>query len=308
MSSSFFFLSFFFFHTLSSAAKLPPFLTATATPITQQVCKATNFSQQCESTLSQSNLPSNPTSLQLIQAAMAASSSNLATALTMAKSLLDASTDNPNRTTAANICLEVLQNSNYRISLANSSLPNGKTKDARAWLSAALAYTYDCSNVLKYVNDTKQVAETMSFVDNIYRLNSNALSLAFNYDAFGDNIASWTLPKTERDGFWDKPGSESVSGAVTGLPDKSKADVTVCKGGESGCLKTIQEAVNKAPDNDGKGTKFVIYIKEGVYEETVKVPLEKRNVVFLGDGIGKTVITGDRTMTRNMHMRKRTSP
>ncbi|KAE9584213.1 putative pectinesterase [Lupinus albus] len=32
--------------------------------------------------------------------------------------------------------------------------------------------------------------------------------------------------------------------------------------------------------------------KGRVYEETVKVPLEKRNVVFLGDGMGKTVITG----------------
>ncbi|OIW18170.1 hypothetical protein TanjilG_31290 [Lupinus angustifolius] len=293
MSSSFFFLSFLFILTLSSAAKPPPSLTTTAaTSVIQQACKATNFSQQCESTLSQSNLPPNPTSLQLIQAAMAASSSNLTTALTMAKSLLDASTDNKNRTVAAAICLEVLNNSKYRISLANSSLPSGKTKDARAWLSAALAYTYDCSNVLKYVNDTKQVAETISFVDSIYTLNSNTLSLAFNYDAFGDDIGSWTLPKTERDGFWDKPCSNSGSGAVTGLPDKSEADVTVCKGGKSGCLGTIQEAVNKAPDNGGKRKKFVIYIKEGVYKETVKVPLEKRNVVFLGDGIGKTVITG----------------
>ncbi|KAE9584230.1 putative pectinesterase [Lupinus albus] len=133
---------------------------------------------------------------------MAASSSNLDTALTKIQSLLDASTDSKNRSVAATICLEVLQNSNYRISLANASLPSGKIKDARAWLSAALAYTYDCSNVLKYVNDTKQVAETMSFVNSIYNLNSNALSLSFNYDAFGNDIASWKLPKTERDGFW----------------------------------------------------------------------------------------------------------
>ncbi|KAE9584215.1 putative pectinesterase [Lupinus albus] len=205
---------------------------------------------------------------------MAASSSNLDTALTNIKSLLDASAGNKNRTIAATICLEVLHNSNYRISLANASLPSGKTKDARAWLSAALAYTYDCSSSLKHANDTNQVREIMSFVDSISTLNSNALGLVFNYDAFGNDTASWKLPNTERDGFWEKPGS-------------------VCKGGDSGCLKTIQEAVNKAPDNDGKGKKFVIYIKEGVYEEeTVKVPLEKRNVVFLGDGMGKTVITG----------------
>ncbi|CAL0306655.1 unnamed protein product [Lupinus luteus] len=292
MSSSFFFLPFLFLLTVSSAAIPPP--TTTATPLIQQACKVTNFSQQCESTLSQFKFPPNPTSLQLLQAALAASSSKLATALTMIKSILDASAGSKNRTLAATICLEVLENSNYRISLVNSSLPSGKTKDARAWLSAALSYTYDCWYALKNINDTKQVGETMLLVDSISILNSNALSMAFNYDAFGNNIASWKLPKTERDGFWERPGTGGGgrSGAITGIPDKSKADVTVCKGGGSGCLKTIQEAVNKARDNGGNGKKFVIYIKEGVYEETVRVPLDKRDLVFLGDGIGKTVITG----------------
>merc|ERR1712183_809967 len=49
--------------------------------------------------------------------------------------------------------------------------------------------------------------------------------------------------------------------------------------------------VNAAPEN-GNGKKFVIRIKAGVYEETVRIPLAKKNVVFLGDGIGKTIITG----------------
>ncbi|OIW00469.1 hypothetical protein TanjilG_05819 [Lupinus angustifolius] len=225
---------------------------------------------------------------------MALSSTNLATALTMLKSLLDASADSKNRTVAATTCLELLHNSNRRISLADESLPRGKTKDARAWLSAALAYTYDCWNSLKYANDTKQVGETMSFLDSLSTLNSNALSMAFNYDAFGNDTASWKPPTTERDGFWGTIGSGYGSRPVTEFPDKSNADVTVCKGEESGCLKTVQEAVNKAPDNvnGGEGKRFVIYIKEGVYKETVRVPLEKGNVVFLGDGMGKTVITG----------------
>ncbi|XP_019464126.1 PREDICTED: probable pectinesterase/pectinesterase inhibitor 51 isoform X3 [Lupinus angustifolius] len=301
--SSFYLLSFLLFLTLSSATnhhyhhhapKPSPFIATTATPAIQQACKATHNPLQCESSLSQSSLPPNPTSLQLLQAAMALSSTNLATALTMLKSLLDASADSKNRTVAATTCLELLHNSNRRISLADESLPRGKTKDARAWLSAALAYTYDCWNSLKYANDTKQVGETMSFLDSLSTLNSNALSMAFNYDAFGNDTASWKPPTTERDGFWGTIGSGYGSRPVTEFPDKSNADVTVCKGEESGCLKTVQEAVNKAPDNvnGGEGKRFVIYIKEGVYKETVRVPLEKGNVVFLGDGMGKTVITG----------------
>ncbi|KAJ8551559.1 hypothetical protein K7X08_021574 [Anisodus acutangulus] len=53
----------------------------------------------------------------------------------------------------------------------------------------------------------------------------------------------------------------------------------------------VQEAVNATPGNFGPG-KFVIWIKTGLYDEIVRVPLEKINVVFVGDGMGKTVITG----------------
>ena len=65
----------------------------------------------------------------------------------------------------------------------------------------------------------------------------------------------------------------------------------------SGTHNTVQEAVNAAPEN-GNGKKFVIRIKAGVYEETVRIPLAKKNVVFLGDGIGKTVITGSSNVGR----------
>ncbi|KAM1108380.1 hypothetical protein ACFXTH_004957 [Malus domestica] len=62
-----------------------------------------------------------------------------------------------------------------------------------------------------------------------------------------------------------------------------------CK--ENSCdYQTVQEVVNPVPD-DARDKRFVIRIKAGVYEETIGVPLEKRNVVFLGDGIGKIVIT-----------------
>ncbi|XP_057417054.1 probable pectinesterase/pectinesterase inhibitor 51 [Lotus japonicus] len=273
-------------HHHSPTPSLPD---ATAAPEIQQACKATRFPQQCESSLS--HLPPNPTSLQLLQSAISATSTNLATAQSMVKSILDSASGSRNRSVAATTCLEVLANSQHRISLANDSLPHGKNKDARAWLSAALAYQYDCRNGLSYANDSRSVGEAMSFIDSVSILASNALTMTFAYDVFGNDTASWKPPATERNGFWEN-GSGAGSGHVTDgdFPTKESADVTVCKGGCS--YKTVQEAVNAAPDNGVEGKRFVIYIKEGVYEETVRVPLEKRNVVFLGDGMGKTVITG----------------
>ena len=158
-------------------------------------------------------------------------------------------------------------------------------------MSAALVYQYDTWSALKYVNDTAQVGETMSFLDGLIHVTSNALSMMVSYDNFGDDLASWIPPATERDGFWEKtgPGMGSDPGAL-GFPSGLKEDVTVCKTGECG-YKTVQDAVNAAPDNNGV-SKFVIKISEGVYEETVRIPFEKMNVVFVGDGMGKTVITG----------------
>lgn len=158
-------------------------------------------------------------------------------------------------------------------------------------MSSALLYQYDCWSALKYANDTHLVNETMSFLDSLTQLTSNALSMVVSYDVFGKDTASWVPPRTERDGFWEGGGGGG-SGFKGGFPSKLTADVTVCKDGSGGCYKTVQEAVNAAPDNAVGGKRFVVSIKEGVYEETVRIPLEKKNVVFLGDGMGKTVITG----------------
>jgi len=173
----------------------------------------------------------------------------------------------------------------------DDALPHGKLKDARAWMSAALLYQYDCWSALKYANDTHLVNETMSFLDSLTQLTSNALNMVVSYDVFGNDTASWVPLRTERDGFWEGGGGGG-SGFKGGFPSKLTADVTVCKDGSGGCYKTVQEAVNAAPNNADGGKRFVISIKEGVYKETVRIPLEKKNVVFLGDGMGKTVITG----------------
>jgi pectin methylesterase-like acyl-CoA thioesterase len=53
----------------------------------------------------------------------------------------------------------------------------------------------------------------------------------------------------------------------------------------------VREAVAAAPD--GGEARFVVHVKEGVYKETVSVVWEKANLVLVGDGMGKTVITGD---------------
>ncbi|KAG6383223.1 hypothetical protein SASPL_157030 [Salvia splendens] len=204
----------------------------------------------------------------------------------MVQHILDSSAASSNRTAASKTCLELLRYADHRTNLASTdALPRGRNKDARAWLSAALVYQYDCWSTLKYANDTSLVDKTMAFFhSSVIATGSDALSMVLNYDVFGDKTGLWGLARTERDGFWEPAPAPGGPGQAGGVPRDLKADVAVC---EKGCeYESVQKAVDAAPDNAGPGARFVIWIKEGVYEETVRVPLEKRNVVFMGDGMG----------------------
>ncbi|XP_073147345.1 probable pectinesterase/pectinesterase inhibitor 51 [Henckelia pumila] len=283
--------------SLSSATrhhhKTPQFAGNQGRDTIHEACRASDDPATCVSLLSKSiQLPPGATVSQVIRSALTVSSGDIEKAKGMAENILDASAGNLNRSTAAKTCLELLRYSDYRINLTKDALPRGEIKDARAWASAALAYQYDCWSALKYVNGTDLVDGTMSFLNStLIFVTSNALSMLQNYDVHGEKTGSWGPPRTERNGFWEPVTRHSGSGFKLVVPAGLKADVTVCKSG--GChYETVQEAVNAAPDDIGSNKLFVVRIKAGVYEETVRVGLEKRNVVFLGDGMGKTVITG----------------
>ncbi|KAH7287854.1 hypothetical protein KP509_31G000300 [Ceratopteris richardii] len=64
----------------------------------------------------------------------------------------------------------------------------------------------------------------------------------------------------------------------------------------SDALKHIPLTATWAPDK----ARFVVYVKQGVYNETFEVPRELANVTFFGDGIGKTVITGNKNVASGL--------
>ena len=266
----------------------------------QEACKATRYPSACESSLHQDQKLPNPASASLItNSALSLSSRHLQTAQSMANSILQNFPHHRNRSMAARTCLDLFSMSAFRLKMASSSSlsSRGRIKDARAWTGAALTYQYDCWSELSYVNGTRLVDQTMSFLDGtLMPATSNLLSIMFSLDNFGEeNAARWAPPRTERDGFWER--TQSGSGELRFQPNPGvqfgKVGATVCKEGKArGCYATVQQAVDAAPEGLKGRNRFVIYIKGGVYEEIVRVPIEKTNLVFLGDGMGKTVITG----------------
>lgn len=208
----------------------------------------------------------------------------------MISQIVDLAADDKNLSKAAKTCEEMLGGATHRVSSSNEALTSGEIKDARAWFSAALAYESGCmSGLNKTGGGLPFVNATLSFLGNLVNWTSDTLSMMASYDVFGNKIRSWARPRTERDGFWER-GSGSGLGFTGGIPVGLKENVKVCGGGSCDYM-TVQEAVNAGPDNEESG-RFVIKIKAGIYNEAVRVPFQKKNVVFLGDGMGKTVITG----------------
>ncbi|XP_044469255.1 probable pectinesterase/pectinesterase inhibitor 51 isoform X2 [Mangifera indica] len=296
---------FIFLFSISSASQSRQPKSLQEIPQIPLACKATRDPVTCESSLLQSNqVSANSTPSQMIQAAVWVSSENLKVAHGKVRSILDLSADNRNLSEAAKNCLKLLRYSGRRIQSAYDALPRGKIKDARAWYSAALTYQYDSWSAFKKINDTKLVVDTMLFLDSLIRLTSNALSMMVSYDNFGDDFNKWRAPETERAGFWEKDEAGAVQPLFNGgFPSKLEADVTVCKNGSCKYMK-VQDAVNAAPDNVAT-RRFVINIKAGVYEEIVRVAFKKKNVVFLGDGMG---VIGDGFMASGVTFQNTAGP
>jgi pectinesterase len=76
-------------------------------------------------------------------------------------------------------------------------------------------------------------------------------------------------------------------------------NVKVAKDG-SGSFKTVQAAVDNAPHKSY--SRYVIYVKAGVYVEQVNVPSDCWNLMLVGDGASTTIITNDKSvgLTKNM--------
>uniref|UniRef100_A0A0D6QUB8 Pectinesterase n=1 Tax=Araucaria cunninghamii TaxID=56994 RepID=A0A0D6QUB8_ARACU len=251
-------------------------------------CQASQYPDYCKSSLSKSQLSPNPRPEEIIAAAAALSLDATRESYLESKRLLSLSS-NANYTAAVGNCVEFLDGSmRYIQKTRGQELKGLKIKDVEAWLSAALTHQYDCSSALKYVNISQAVGSAMARLVMVTNVTSTALSMVDALDTYGPDTAKWMPPKTERSSAGGKMGKSYAKRIFRELEAKPAVpDVTVSKDQGS---PTIQQAVDGAPANSGK--RYVIYIKEGIYEEIVRIPPAKRNLMFVGDGMDKTVITG----------------
>ncbi|KAF3779348.1 Pectinesterase 3 [Nymphaea thermarum] len=206
-------------------------------------------------------------------------------------------------------CQELLQNeidelSNCLSDVSGNSLrelPN-RVDEMRNRLGAAMSYQSSCIDGLTHT----QVRSVMeNELVNATKLTSNALAIVtgvasiltdLQVDAKSSRLlAEEAIEKLQYDG--NKASTEYPSWfelkdrKLLSLHDSGKVtpNAVVAKDG-SGQFKEISAALAAMPaDYNGR---YVIYVKEGIYEEQVIVTKKMKNVLMYGDGPRKTIVTG----------------
>ncbi|CAA7056009.1 unnamed protein product [Microthlaspi erraticum] len=217
----------------------------------------------------------------------------------------------PRVRSAYDSCIELLDDSVDALSRALSSVVSvsaGQTKpqDVMTWLSAALTNHDTCAEGFDSVNDGGVKDQMTAALKNLSELVSNCLAIfAASGNSGGNDFAG--IPIQNRRLLEVEEGDEKFPRWMRKRREREllempvsqiQADIIVSKDGNGTC-KTISEAIKKAPQNSTRRT--IIYVKAGRYEENnLKVGRKKINLMFVGDGKGKTVISGGKSIFDNI--------
>ncbi|XP_020234417.1 probable pectinesterase/pectinesterase inhibitor 34 [Cajanus cajan] len=203
-------------------------------------------------------------------------------------------------------CLELLDDAVDALARSLDTVSVGAVgradDDVLTWLSAALTNQDTCAEGFADAADGPVKEQMAGNLRDLSELVSNCLAI-FSSAGPGDDFAGVPIQNRRRlmamrdDNFprWLNPRDRRL----LSLPlNAIQADIVVSKDG-NGTVKTIADAIKKVPDYGSR--RFIIYVRAGRYEEeNLKLGRKKTNVMFIGDGKGKTVITGGKNYYENL--------
>ncbi|PWA43995.1 pectinesterase [Artemisia annua] len=170
-----------------------------------------------------------------------------------------------------------------------------KQPELMNFLSAVVAYQETCLD--GFDNEPELRAKMENVLLNTTQLTSNALAIVASTPIIfkANDIPSGTrgrkLLGTHKKGY---PSWMSVDDQkLLKSSDVVLRPHAVVAKDESGQFKTIMGALAAYPK--GNVGRYVVYVKEGIYDEYVTVTKDQVNVFMFGDGADKTIITGNRS-------------
>ncbi|KAK9664702.1 hypothetical protein RND81_14G062200 [Saponaria officinalis] len=284
---------------------------ASSTKAVQSICQPTRYREACESTLSSSaGNTSDPK--ELVKTAFKVAKEEITKALEKSATI-KAVKEDPRAAEGLEICKEVIE---YAVNDLERTVDSVGAfsmedmdeflEDIKIWTGGAITYQEVCFDAFE--NTTSDAGQKMRQLFNISReLTSNALTIIDEAKSIlaylnipGLDIGNLTEAAAHRRLLGSKPWVAGelppwVSDPRRRIMDtpigQIKANAVVAQDG-SGQFKTIADALKTVPPKNIDP--FIIHIKAGVYKEYITIEKKMMNVILVGDGATKTIITGDK--------------
>ncbi|KAL4613924.1 hypothetical protein ACB092_07G017500 [Castanea dentata] len=271
--------------------------------IIKMMCNRTDYKDKCENTLNKA-VKTNPDLSQpkdLLKSAISAVGDEVIKAM---KTSTAFKFNDPKEKAAFEDCKTLMQDAKEELDDSVSKISKndlGKlissTPDLNNWLSAVMSYQQTCidgfpegklkSDMEKTLKAVKELtSNSLAIISELASFLSTFQTLGFSRHLLAENESNFL----EKDGLPTWVPYEDRRMLKANI-DKPTPNVIVAKDG-SGDHKTISEALAAMPEKH-KG-RYVIYVKQGVYEETVTVTKKMVNVTMYGDGSQKSIITGSK--------------
>ncbi|KAI8002337.1 putative pectinesterase/pectinesterase inhibitor 13 [Camellia lanceoleosa] len=185
-------------------------------------------------------------------------------------------------------------------------MANNQSATPQDFLQAAINFTINQRELKKAMSDG--LFNATQLTDNALSIVSTISQLLSTFDINLDMSASFRrLLETSSEGDgggadggrrgypdWISMVDRKLLGASKNSGRQLKPNAVVAKD-ESGQYKTIATALAAYPKNN-KG-RYIIYIKEGIYDEYITVTKDQVNVFMYGDRSRKTMVTGKKSNT-----------
>ncbi|KAK4787564.1 hypothetical protein SAY86_011397 [Trapa natans] len=274
--------------------------TSTSTKVVQDICQTTDYQETCINSLSGAGKASNTN--ELIRKGFQVAMDQIREAISKSSVVKDLTKD-PMAKQAVDVCeallnssIDDLQMSFERLGSFDMTRLGQYTADLHVWLSGA--YTFQESCIDAFENTTGDAGEKMKDILRTSReLTSNALAMVTEMSSI---VGSLNISRIGRrlmdDGVHPRNGGlpdwvvkKVGRKLLAATPRNVNPDAVVAKDG-SGQYRTIGDALKTVPPKNAKT--FVIYVKAGVYAEKVLVDKKMTNVMMIGDGPKKTIVTG----------------
>ncbi|KAG4916645.1 hypothetical protein JHK87_054202 [Glycine soja] len=214
--------------------------------------------------------------------------------------------------TLGELNFDFLSSSFQTVNKTTRFLPSFQADDIQTLLSAILTNQQTCLDGLKDTasawsvrngltvplsNDTKLYSVSLALFTKGWVPRTKAKAMHPTKKQLGFKNGRLPLKMSSRTrAIYESVSRRKLLQATVGDEVVVRDIVTVSQDG-SGNFTTINDAIaaapNKSVSTDGY---FLIYVTAGVYEENVSVDKKKTYLMMVGDGINRTIITGNRSV------------